>query len=115
MAKRRRESRRLSVSAERRRHILDGDATGGGHGPGRGISGKSEFPAALTDDQIILGVERILNDRKKYPNGIVPREGSPIVLKGDILGVPTIVIADPANGAVKTAWPEGVARNPVKQ
>ena len=52
----------IRVSPARRVHILDGDATGGGHGPGRGISGKSEFPPTLTDDEIIAGVEAIAND-----------------------------------------------------
>lgn len=51
-----RDARRIqsvNVSPARRKHILDGDATGGGHGPGRKIAGKSEFPSTLTDDDII--------------------------------------------------------------
>src|SRR6267378_2392294 len=62
----------IRVSAARRIHILDGDATGGGHGPGRKISGKSEFPASLGDDEIIIGIEAIANDAASYPSGVMP-------------------------------------------
>ncbi|MER0209734.1 RHS repeat-associated core domain-containing protein [Brenneria sp. L4-2C] len=33
------------VTPKRRRHILDGDATGGGYRPGTGHPGKSKFPS----------------------------------------------------------------------
>jgi hypothetical protein len=62
----------IMVSAARRRHILDGDATGGGHGPGRRISGKSEFPATLLDNEIIAGIEAIATDPASYPGGVIP-------------------------------------------
>ena len=52
----------IVVPAARRLHILDGDATGGGHGPGRNISGKSEFPGSLTDGDVIDGIKDIAND-----------------------------------------------------
>ena len=46
------------LTPERRRHILDGDpdGRGGGHRPGTGRRGKTEFPAHWTDDEIISRV-----------------------------------------------------------
>ena len=101
-----------TVFPARRRHILDGDSTGGGHGPGRRISGKSEFPAALTDDEIILGIETIANDPSSYPGGVIPVGAGRFKVSGTIKGVKTTVIVDPSGGEVITAWPEGVPRNP---
>jgi hypothetical protein len=102
----------IQVSPPRWVHILEGDATGGGHGPGRGISGKSEFPTSLTDDEIIAGVELIANDPASYPGGVIPTNPGHFKIAGQIKGVKTTVIVDPAAGAVITAWPEGVPRNP---
>lgn len=102
----------IKVLAARRRHILDGDATGGGHGPGRKIPGKSEFPATLSDDEIIAGIEAIANDPANYPGGVIPTAGGRFKTSGDIKGVKTTVIVVPSAGEVITAWPEGVPRNP---
>ena len=102
----------IKVSPARRRHILDGDATGGGHGPGRKIPGKSEFPAALSDDEIIAGVEAIANDLANYPSGVIPATPGRFKVSGAIKGVKTTTVVDPAAGDVITAWPEGVPRNP---
>ena len=102
----------IKVSPARRAHILEGDATGGGHGPGRKISGKSEFPATLTDDEIIDGIEVIANDPTSYPGSVIPTNPGRYKISGSIKGVRTTVIAEPAAGEVITAWPEGVPRNP---
>jgi hypothetical protein len=91
---------------------LDGDATGGGHGPGRKIPGKSEFPATLTDDEIIAGIEAIANDPSSYPGGVIPTTAGRFKIAGAIKGVRTTVIVDPSAAEVITAWPEGVPRNP---
>ncbi|MEP7337337.1 MAG: DUF6861 domain-containing protein [Acidobacteriota bacterium] len=103
--------KKIQVSPKRKAHILDGDATGGGHGPGRGTPGKSEFPGSLTDDQVIAGVEAIANDPAKYPGGKIPTSGR-VKLSGEINGVKTTVIVEPAGEGVITAWPEGMPRNP---
>ena len=50
--------------AERARHILDGDATGGGHRHGTGRPGKTEFPANWTDQKIS---ENVI-DVARYPD-----------------------------------------------
>lgn len=108
----------VNVSPARRTHILDGDATGGGHGPGRNVSGKSEFPSTLSDDEIIAGIEAIANDPASYPG--LPASRSPnaagrqrTILRGVIKGVDvTVVVVPPPGGEIITAWPIGVPRNP---
>src|SRR5205823_1982944 len=100
------------VSPARRRHILDGDATGGGHGPGRRISGKSEFPAVFSDDEIILGIETIANDPTCYPGGMIPSRAGRLKISGAIQGTKTAIIVDLGAGEVITAWPEAAPRNP---
>src|SRR2546426_3878877 len=42
-------------------HTLDGD-TGGGHRPGTGIPGKSEFPANWSDDKIMHNISDVATD-----------------------------------------------------
>ncbi len=62
------------INSQQRTHILDSDATGGGHGPGRGISGKSEFPASWSDEQIMNYISEVIQD----PNSQwVQRTGQP--------------------------------------
>ena len=102
----------IKVTPARRVHILDGDATGGGHGPGRRISGKSEFPATLTDDEIIAGIEALANDPANYPGGSIPATPGRYKISGSIKGVKTTVIVAPATNEVITGWPEGIPRNP---
>jgi hypothetical protein len=101
----------IRVSPARRTHILDGDATGGGHGPGRQTPKRSEFPGHLTDDDIIDGAEAIANDPKSYPSGSVPTGGKVVVIEGQIKGVKTRVVVDPQKHDVVTAYPLGVPRN----
>jgi uncharacterized protein YidB (DUF937 family) len=103
---------KIKVSPKRRAHILDGDATGGGHGAGRKIPGKSEFPSSLTDDQVISGMESIANNPANYPGGKIPTGGR-VKISGDINRVRTTVIVEPAGEGVITGWPEGVPRNPM--
>ena len=103
---------RFTVSAARRMHILEGDSYGGGHGPGRRKAGKSEFPATLSDDQIIEGVEAIANDASRYSGGSIPRVGLRAIAEGLILSVRTRVIVTPRVDEVITAYPLGVPRNP---
>lgn len=102
----------IRVSPQRRIHILDGDATGGGHGPGRGISGKSEFPSSLSDDQIVSGIEKIANDPGNYTGGIIPKGGKRVLLVGFINGIMTRVVIEPARQEVITAYPLNVSPNP---
>ena len=104
---------RLRVTPKRRIHILDGDQTGGGHGPGRCISGKSEFPSTLTDDEIIQGIERIANDPKSYKGKVIPTKDKHAII-GEIEGVLTKVIVQPGSirEPIITAFPINVSLNP---
>jgi hypothetical protein len=55
----------IRLTAERGRHILDGDGPGtpgGGHRHGTGRPGKTEFPAAWSDRRVIAAVEDIARD-----------------------------------------------------
>ena len=63
----------LRVTPERATHILDGDATGGGHRHGAGKPGKTEFPAGWDDRKIIdtvLDVARGPMRRPAIKNGM---------------------------------------------
>ncbi len=51
-------NKEYSVSGKRRKHILDGDPPGTGHGSNRGQT-EGVFPDTWTDDQAIEAIERI--------------------------------------------------------
>ena len=103
---------RLSrISRERQRHILDGDATGGGHGPGRGIPGKSEFPSRWSDRQVINYISDIIKDpRSRWTQ----QPGKPVRwrIEGTRNGVDIRVIVEPQGEGVITAFPTNRPRNP---
>lgn len=99
------------LDPERRRHILDGDDTGGGHRPGTGRPGKTEFPPSWDDDTIcavIIGIAHQPDTQHEQWNG--KRK-----LTSDIEDVKVTVIID-QRGKIDTAWPhpggDGVIRNP---
>lgn len=100
------------ISPERKRHILNGDATGGGHGAGRGIPGKSEFPARWSDRQVI----RYISDIIKDPNSRWIRQpGRPPNrwrIEGTRDGVNIRIIVEPQGQGVITAFPTNRPRNP---
>jgi hypothetical protein len=88
---------RATVDAARRRHILDGDATGGGHRPGTGIKGESEEIESVANDPA--------STRTVQPNGRVRAEGI-----RDGVGIRVII---DANGmTIRTAHPINTPRHP---
>ena len=103
----------IHVTAERARHILDGDpdSGGGGHRYGTGRPGKTEFPQAWPDDVIISAVE----DIGRTPDHVEWQPNGRWRVTGDHEGVRVngVVLAD---GRMWTAWPEpggkGVIHNP---
>ena len=101
--------RNVSLSEQRRIHILDGDSTGGGHGPGRGIPGKSEFPSTLTDDEVI----DLILDVASNPNSVVTpgRVRGRLEVRGERDGLEILVVLE-QDGSIVTAFPENVPRNP---
>lgn len=96
------------ASPDRRRHILDGDATGGGHRPGTGNPGKSEFPAGRSDDSIMHDISDVATDPASRTS---PGRGGRTVTDGTRNGVDIQVIQE-SNGDIVTAYPTNTPRNP---
>ena len=98
-----------TVGPERRLHILEGDARGGGHRPGRGIPSKSEFPRGWSDDRIIAAIEDVANDpasaRRSEPDGRT-------VVTGHRQGVDVRVVIDRDGRSIVTGYPTNTPRNP---
>ncbi len=103
----------IHVTDDRARHVLDGDpeSDGGGHRPGTGRPGKTEFPQDWPDDVIISVVEdvgRKPDHAEWQPNGRWRVTGD-----HDAVRVSAVVLPD---GRIWTAWPEpggkGVIQNP---
>jgi len=96
------------TTAARRRHILDGDVTGGGHRAGTGIPGKSEFPASWSDDAIIHEISDIATDPAAIRTGL---PGGRTLVDGTRNGVDIRVVLGP-DGSIVTGFPTNVPRNP---
>ncbi|MBI0432149.1 RHS repeat-associated core domain-containing protein, partial [Pectobacterium parmentieri] len=96
------------ASPKRRQHILDGDATGGGHRPGTGIPGKSEFPQGWSDDKIMHEISDIATDPSLEPT--IGRGGR-LVTNGTRDGIDIRVIQE-KNGDIVSGFPTNVPRNP---
>jgi hypothetical protein len=98
-----------TVSPRRRAHILDGDASGGGHRPGRGIPNRSEFPGDWPDNRIIGTIEDVANDpastRRLEPDGRT-------VATGRRQGVEIRVVIDRDGQSIVTGYPTNTRRNP---
>jgi hypothetical protein len=104
----------LRVSPERRVHIIDGDADGGGgHRHGIGNPGKTEFPASWNDEKII----NALLDVARRPDHSPGHQewNDRWVARGtrDDVEVVAVVARD---GRIWTGWPTpggpGVVKNP---
>ena len=67
------------TDAKGQQHILEGGATGGGHGPGRGVPGKSEFPRSWSDGRVLNEVSDIATDPLKQ-QGFIIRRNQPLVM-----------------------------------
>jgi hypothetical protein len=89
-------------------HILEGDATGGGHRSGTGNPGKSEFPQSWSDEKIAGEISDVATDpdSKREPG----RRGRTVV-NDTRDGVDIEVIVEP-NGRIVTGYPKNTHRNP---
>jgi len=102
----------IHVTADRARHILDGDpdSDGGGHRHGTGRAGKTEFPRDWSDDVIISVAE----DVGRKPDQAEWQPNGRWRVAGDHDGVRVYAVVLP-DGRMWTAWPEpggkGVLRN----
>jgi hypothetical protein len=104
----------LRIPPERAIHILEGDATGGGHRYGVGVPGKTEFPANWDEDKIIdsiLSVARSPDSASLQRNGRWLAEGV-----CDQVALAVIIMTD---GRIWSAYPlpgsPGVRQNPRNQ
>lgn len=104
----------IEVSPKSRMHILDGDKNGGGHRPGTGKPGKTEFPASWDDDKIIEKVTDVARRPDKPPTY---QDWDTWLCTGTREEVTVWAVVEP-DGHVLTGWPEeggpGVVRNPRK-
>lgn len=97
----------------RRKHILDGEALpnggyNGGHRPGTGFPGKSEFPTGWSDDKIIDYISDVATDPKStFTPG--KRTGD-VFARGNREGVDIVVLI--RDGKIWTGYPTNVPRNP---
>ena len=98
-----------TVGPERRLHILEGDARGGGHRPGRGIPNKSEFPPGWSDDRIIGTIEEVANDPEAAHR--LEADGRTVVT-GRRHGVDIRVVIDRDGRSIVTGYPTNTPRNP---
>lgn len=89
-------------------HILDGDKTGGGHRPGTGSPGKSEFPSGWSDDRIKGEISDVATDPASSRS---PGRNGREVVRGTRGGIDIEVIVEP-NGRIVTGYPTNVPRNP---
>lgn len=91
-------------------HILDSDAYGGGHAPGTGISGKSEFPATWSNDQIL----DTISDIATGPDQVWSKPDSRgyITTTATVNGVDIKVVVDTNKGRIVTGYPTNLPRNP---
>lgn len=95
------------ASPQRRRHILDGDATGGGHRPGTAEPGKSEFPKGWSDDKIMHEISDVATD----PNAAARvGHGGRTITEGTRDGIDIRVIQE-HNGDIVSGFPTNVPRN----
>ena len=101
----------LRIAPERATHILDGDATGGGHRHGTGSPGKTEFPAHWDDDTILSAISAVAHSPEKVHQ--------PWNQRWKVLGEHDNVVIDviiEPDATIWTGWPEegspGVVRNP---
>jgi len=103
----------LRVTSERLAHIIDGDATGGGHRHGTGRPGKTEFPASWDDEKII----GILLDVARRPDRMPGHQewNGRWVARGTRDDVEVVVVMA-HDGRIWSGWPlpggVGVVKNP---
>jgi hypothetical protein len=107
----------LRVSPERRVHILDGDADGGGGGHRHGVGkpGKTEFPANWSDEKVISTVLDVARKPDKPPTRQDWNDTWLCAGTRDNVEVTAVI---ERSGDILTGWPEeggpGVVRNPRK-
>lgn len=103
-------SEKPAIDEKAEGHILDGDATGGGHRSGTGKPGKSEFPSNWSDDKVKGEITDVAHDpntqwSKPDNRGYVSGSGT----RG---GVDIKVVVDTNNNRIVTGYPTNLPKNP---
>jgi filamentous hemagglutinin len=100
----------LNLATEARtEHILQGDATGGGH-LWPGAAGKSAFPESWSSTRIMNTISDIATDPAAWQNAVT--QGGRTVLTGSVDGVDVRVVVDTQTGEIITGYPTNLPRNP---
>lgn len=97
------------ASSSRRTHILQGDATGGGH-LWPGAAGKTPFPQSWSGNRIMHEISDIATDPAAWRNAVP--QGSRTVLTGTRGGVDIRVVVDSRTGEIISGYPTNLPRNP---
>ncbi len=98
------------TDAQARQHILEGDSTGGGHAPGVGRSGKSEFPSDWSDARILHEISDIATDPAQ---SWTPPNSRGYITSSRMSGNVNIkVVFDTKNSRIVTGYPTNLPRNP---
>ena len=101
----------IHLSPQQATHILTGDRSGGGHAPGTGIPGKTEFPQGWMGDAITAAALSVARDPETLHRSRVPDRWEATGVRAGVSI--RVVVRD--DGFIVTAIPldgPGVVRNP---
>jgi len=98
-----------TLADDRRKHILDGDRRNkGGHEPGRGTPGNSEFPADWSDEKVVETIKDVANDPASTRR---PAEGGRTFVNGTRDGVDIELIIGRDGKAIVTGYLTNIPKN----
>jgi hypothetical protein len=101
----------IHLTPQQTTHILTGDRSGGGHAPGTGIPGKTEFPRGWSNDAIVAAALSVARDPETLNRSRVPDRWEATGVRAGVR-IRAVVRDD---GFIVTAIPldgQGVVRNP---
>ena len=93
----------------------------GGHGPGRGILGKREFPKEWSDEVVLENITSVVKDPNSQwtqqtgsPGARFTKRGQPVrwIVEGTIDNTDIRAIVEPDGEGIVTAYPPNIAPNP---
>ncbi len=102
---------KVKIDSKAKKHILEGDKTGGGHRFGTRKPRKSEFPKSWSDNKILTEIENIVNDNKNSWSKS-NKSNHYVTTTKKIDGVDIKVVFDKKNERIVSAYPINTPRNP---